>query len=399
MEQFRAARALMRDDPLAQSRIMLKLSRAQGWRDRYSDALRWITRALKLLEQIDGIEASKQRSQLLAWYGRFSQEQGRHARAISWSRRAIDEAERVDEKDALANAYGVLDWAQMDLGTLEQPTNWRRGLELFEELGDLRGQAMTLNSLGMFEYFRGDWTEALRYYEQAQERARRVGNMVQLAFYENNVAEIALDQGRIDEAEKLFDSVSRTWRAAGYRSGAAYVQCNLARVATRRGQFERAATLFEDSRREAESVGSQADALEAGSRWAESQIVAGNLVGALARTELELRHAAAMDGMAPQVPLLYRVRGAAFAQLGDLDEATVELQRSLEAARARRVDYDEALTLHLMSALGMGYGGRSPSDLESDSARIFEALGVIEALELLTSRAELNQNLASPTKS
>jgi tetratricopeptide (TPR) repeat protein len=297
----------------------------------------------------------------------------------------------VGEKDALANAYGVLDWAQMDLGTLEQPSNWRRGLELFEELGDLRGQAMTLNSLGMFEYFRGQWTDALRYYEQAQERARRVGNMVQLAFYENNVAEIALDQGRIDEAEKLFDSVSRTWRAAGYRSGAAYVQCNLARVATRRGQFERAAALFEESRREAESVGSQADALEAGSRWAESQLVAGNVVGALARSELELRHASAMDGVAPQIPLLYRVRGAAFAQLGELDEAAAELRQSLEAARSRRVEFDEALTLHLMAALDMGYGDRTATELEGDSARIFESLGVIDALELLP-RSELGSD-------
>jgi tetratricopeptide (TPR) repeat protein len=388
IEQFRAARSLMRQDPLAQSRIRLKLSRAQGWRDRYSDALRWITRALKLLDGVDGVEASRQRSQLLAWYGRFSQEQGHHTRAITWSRRAIEAAERVDEKDALANAYAVLDWAQMDLGTLEQPTNWRRGLELFEELGDLRGQAMTLNSLGMFEYFRGRWSDALRYYEQAQERARRVGNMVQLAFYENNVAEIALDQGRIDEAEKLFDSVSRTWRAAGYRSGAAYVQCNLARVATRRGQFERAAALFEDSRREAESVGSQAEALEAGSRWAEGQMVAGNVVGALARTEIEIRHAYAMDGVAPQIPLLHRVRGAAFALLGDSDEAAVELRQSLEISRSRRVEFDEALTLHLMAALGMGYKNRTSSDLESDSARIFEALGVIDAIELLPDRSE-----------
>jgi tetratricopeptide (TPR) repeat protein len=219
---------------------------------------------------------------------------------------------------------------------------------------------------------------------------------VQLAFYENNVAEIALDQGRIDEAEKLFDSVSRTWRAAGYRSGAAYVQCNLARVATRRGDFERAAALFEDSRREAESVGSQADALEAGSRWAESQMVAGNFVGALARSEIEIRHAYAMDGVAPQIPLLHRVRGAAFARLGDSDEASTELRRSLESARSRRVEFDEALTLHLMAALGMGYADRTSAELESQSARIFEALSVIEAIELLPARSDRSREPDMP---
>ena len=43
-DQFRAARRLRRGDPLAEARLMLKLSRIQGWLDRYSNALRWITR-------------------------------------------------------------------------------------------------------------------------------------------------------------------------------------------------------------------------------------------------------------------------------------------------------------------------------------------------------------------
>jgi hypothetical protein len=41
-----------------------------------------------------------------------------------------------------------------------------------------------------------------------------------------------------------------------------------------------------------------------------------------------------------------------------------------------------------MAALGMGYEDQTPADLESDSARIFEALGVIEAIELLPALAE-----------
>ncbi len=55
---------------------MLKLAQAQGWLDRYSNALRWITRALRILDGAEDPEAQRQRAQLLAWYGRFCQDRG-----------------------------------------------------------------------------------------------------------------------------------------------------------------------------------------------------------------------------------------------------------------------------------------------------------------------------------
>ncbi len=228
--QFRSARRLRRADPLADARLMLKLSRIQGWLDRYANALRWITRALRRLEGDESPEAQRQRAQLLAWYGRFCQEQGHHRRAITWCTRAVEQAELADEKDALANALAVLDWAHMELGTLEEPTNWTRGLALMEELGDLQGQGRMLNSLGIFAYFRGQWDDAIELYGRAQQMARRVGNAVHLAIFEGNMAEIALDQGRAEEAERLFESVARTCRAAGHRSGEAHVTGSLARA-------------------------------------------------------------------------------------------------------------------------------------------------------------------------
>jgi tetratricopeptide (TPR) repeat protein len=350
--------------------------------DRYSDALRWISRALRLLDNDDSVAAQRQRAQLYAWYGRFCQEQGRHRRAITWCSRAVEVAEACDEKEALANALGVLDWAQMDLGTLSAPTNWRRGLSLFEELGDLQGQGTMLNSLGMFEYFGGKWDSALQYYRQAEEKARRVGNSVQRAFYENNIAEIALDQGHLDEAEALFNSVSRIWRAAGYRSGAAYVQCNLGRVAGRQRRFEDAYSLFASARAEAEAVGSQADSLEAGSRWAECELLAGDIAAARQRADAELERARVLGGVAPQTPLLHRVRGIAMYLLGEHDLGEQALGESLSAARLRHVDYEVAQTAHAMAMLGLGYAPLEPADLADEAERIAAGLGVVEFADL-----------------
>ncbi|MGO9333000.1 MAG: adenylate/guanylate cyclase domain-containing protein [Acidimicrobiales bacterium] len=381
VQEYRAGRRLTGDDRLAQARLMLKLARVQGWLDRYSNALRWITRALKILDGAEDPEAQRQRAQLLSWYARFCQEQGHHERAISWCLRAVPQAELADEKDALVNALGVLDWAKMELGQLESPTNWRRGLALSEEIGDLQGQATMLNSLGMFAYFRGRWNEALELYGQAQERARRVGNLVQLAFYENNVAEIALDQGRIEEAEHLFESVSRTWRAAGYRSGAAYVSCNLGRCAAESGRFDEAMQRFQEAQREEELLGSHADLVEIGARWAETELLAGNIEAALTRAEAEIERARSMGG-GHQMSFLHRVRAVALARSGELDAARRALQQSLEAARARQMDFEVALTLKVVAELGIDCGGEGPA-AAAESRRILETLGVRSSPDLL----------------
>ncbi len=51
---YRAARRLIGDDTVSEARLMLKLARVQGWLDRYGNALRWISRGLRVLERSTG---------------------------------------------------------------------------------------------------------------------------------------------------------------------------------------------------------------------------------------------------------------------------------------------------------------------------------------------------------
>ncbi len=132
---YRTARRHAEADPIVQARLALKLAQVSGWLDRYSGALRWITRGLRLLEDVEGPGAGAQRAQLLAWYGRFCQEEGHHRRALRWAGRAVAAAEEVGELDALANALKVLDRATMELGRLEDPAHWHRALQLFRGAG------------------------------------------------------------------------------------------------------------------------------------------------------------------------------------------------------------------------------------------------------------------------
>jgi hypothetical protein len=83
------------------------------------------------------------------------------------------------------------------------------------------------------------------------------------------------------------------------------------------------------------------------------------------------------------LPLLHRVRGVALARGGVRDGAAVELGQSLEAARLLHVDYEAALTMGVMAALGLEREGRAAADLERESRRILDGLGVVSVPDLM----------------
>lgn len=373
---YRRARRLRGGDPVAEARVLLKLGRLQGWLDCYPRALRWISRALKTLDDVAGDDAVRQRAQVLAWYGRFCQEEGRHKRAMQWCERAVAEATPVDEKEALANALKVLDWARMDLGLLRDPSDWHRALRLFEEIGDSPSVASMLNFLGGFAYWQGRWTEALDFYGQAQETVHRTGNAVMDAFCRNNIAEIALDQGRLEESERLFREALAIWRAAGYRSVIASATCNLARLSAARGAFDEALDQFQDAASLADHVGGQAEMREIRARIAECLLLAGDFDEAIDTAESCLEQLRTSDGVPPQKPLLERVRGVVLFTRGAVDEARSALESSLAAARTRDARYEEALTLKTLAEVGRSSGESRVEEWQRESAAILDALGV-----------------------
>jgi len=380
---YRVARRHVGDDKVAEARVLLKLARVMGWLDRYSSALRWITRGIRTIDGVPGPPAAAQRAQLLAWYGRFCQEAGHSARAITWCTSAVAEAEAAGELDALANALKVLDWAAMDLGRLGEPTNWMRALALFEELGDLTGQASVLNLLGGVDYWHGEWPRALERYRRAQSMVRRTGNSVITAFYMNNIGEIFLEQGRLAEAGELFIEALRIWRAAGYRSGAASVRCLQGRVACGEGRYDDAMALFEVSLQESQGVGGHVEVLETRARMAECQLLAGRVQEALAIAEGALEQARALGGSSLQSPLLFRVQGAALLRSGDLVGARRALEHSLTAAAVRDADFERALTLRVVARLEEDPGRTLHAGAGEESRAILERLGVVWVPELV----------------
>jgi class 3 adenylate cyclase/predicted ATPase len=374
---YTAARRLRAGDRVAVAGLMLKEAWIPERSGRYTQALRWVTRGLKLLEGVEGTAAGVQRAHLLGFYAAARQQQGRAREALRWSGRAIAEAESSGAIDALAHAYYTLDCAYAELGELEKATHLPRALAIAEELGDRAREALVYNALGAFAYWDGRWRDALELYAKAREARLATGDPVMAADGTYNIAEILIDQGRTEEAEPLLREALPVWRAAQYRASLALALVQLGRVASRAGDHDEAMRLFSDARAELADVGAQTLVIETDARTAECLLFQGANREAIELATDALARAERTAAVSVHVPLLQRIRGLALARLGATDEASDALDMSLLIARARGADHEIALTLDALTALHRVTGEDHDEALDEERDAILERLGVI----------------------
>jgi tetratricopeptide (TPR) repeat protein len=322
-----------------------------------------------------------QRAQLSVFYASIRAAQGRARDAAAWCARAIEEAEACGDREALAHALYILDWALVLEGRAGAYENSAKALAIYRELNDPAGQAVVLNNLGAFKYFDGEWDEAVALYEQGRDARERTGDPVNAAYGTCNIGEILSDQGRLEEAEPLLHDALRVWRAAGDRAGVAFAESLLARLSSRAGRAEAAMELFSRARAEFVRVGAHADVIEIDARVAECLVFLGLPEEAVDRISTALIEAEALEGLSVQTPLLQRIRGCALMQLGRWDDAAAAFDASLVVAQARRAKGDVALTLRAMAQLAR-LRGSDPSSIERESERMLSALGVVNVPDI-----------------
>lgn len=373
---YRDARLHVDGDGIADARLMLKLARMHGWLRRYSQSLSWVTRALSALRPLRTRDADVQRAQLTVWYGHFLQEQGRHAKAIAWCLRAADMAAGCGEHEALAHAYRTLDWAYVSLGRLDAATYSGRALDLYQQLGDLMGQAHTVHNMASIAYLRGDWQAALQFNRQAIALYTRTGADVDVAYSQANMAEILLDQGRVDEAEVLFAEILQVSVASGRRWIVAFARKNLGRIAARTGRCAEARDLLEQALLEYEDIGARVETIETDVRLAELDLFEGDVTSALRRADRAAAGARALGGVAMSAPAIHRVRGYALLAAGDPAAAGVAFDAALDVARARGASFEVALGLAAVCDLHTAIGRTPPPAAVAERDATLCSLGV-----------------------
>jgi len=348
---------------------------------RYSDALRWYTRGLREAERVpDERTQTLHRIELSLAYAGVRYRQGKFHDSVTWCERILDDAHRLGHLPGLAHAYYLLHVDYTSLGDSKRDAFRGLSLPIYEELGDLLGQANVLNNLGIDAYYEGRWTEALDLYERSREARRRIGDVVGAATITNNIAEIKVDQGHLAEAEELFKETHSVCEAAGNRLLALVAQSNLARVAARSGRLDEAISLLQTAVEGFREIGAGSFVLEAEARLAECSLLAGNHVEALRQASEALARSLA-GGSAVLQAMLYRLRGYALLHALDARGAEESFEESLRCAERAGAEYELALTLDARARLTAIRGG-SPEEDEERSRAIVERLEVISTPDI-----------------
>ncbi len=373
-DAYRAARRLV-SDRTAEARLLLKEARIAERVGRFSDAVRLIRRGQRALEG-DDHPASAERAQLTVGYAAIRHAQGRHREAIRWCEMAIAEAERAGDREALAHAYSLLDLARASLGIAGGHEYSWKALSIYEEIGDLGGQAIVLTNLGAYAYYDGRWNDAVELYERARKAEERRGDAVNAGLGTFNVAEILCDQGRLTEAERLLRQSLRVWRAAGLRYGIAKALSQLGVVMARLGRFDDALISLREAGAEFLHTGSKEGVVEVNTRVTETLLRSGDAAGSHTMALETLALTEEMGGFHLAAPTIHRLRGYALLDLGQAEEAREALEESLRLARGQGMPYEEGLTLRALVQLARTQG-RDTAALEGASAEILEGLGVV----------------------
>jgi len=365
-------------EPEAQAHVCRWLARSQELRGRYQPALEWIERGLAVLG--DRMTPSALELRLIA--GLIHSRQGEYKMASQQALASLLAAEEMRQPSIVARAHNLLGTIDRLRGRLEEAAeHFQEALALYQEIGNLQGQALAQNTLANAYFDLGRWSDADGYYRKAGQIFSQLGNIYNRLLVDNNLGGIALNQGRLDDALLFY---RRALRALEQIGGSLWVMgalnLNLGATYVRRGDIDTAFEHLARSRELFERAKVRDLLPEMHRRLAEAHLAQGGVAAARAEAERSLAIAQELTMLAEQ-GLTLRTMGAIAIAEGALDEARVHLDQSIALLGQVGDNYGQAcaqLTLAEWLTLRGDIGQRDA--LLELCVPVFERLGA--ALEL-----------------
>jgi len=323
---YRQARQFLGSDVEAVAGLHLSEARIAQVQGKTTTAVRRLRRGIRALQSAD-TTASPLLAHLQVMQGWISHGRGKQKEAAAWAERALESAQRattsgppktplallasvLDAAGVTAEAYLLLDLAELYRGGTGPWKYAARALPVFEELRDWNRVGLTLNALGVFAYYGGRWDEAAALYRRAKENYDRAGNQADATTAQYNAAEILLDQGHLDEAQTLLEEVSAVYRATGYQKGLGLTSRDLGRIAAQREDFGQAEQLLAGARETFSALGASGHVLDVDAWTADLLFRQGRRAQALSLLD-EAEERAKGGGFATSLRLIDQIRSQA----------------------------------------------------------------------------------------
>jgi class 3 adenylate cyclase/tetratricopeptide (TPR) repeat protein len=374
-DAYALARRHLRGDPVRLAGVIEKEARIDQRRRKHSLAMRRITRGLHGLEGIPGAPAGVARSLLARRYAHSRFSQGRIDEALHWADIAASEAEDAVDKDALAQAYEMLNAIYAGSGREEPLPYGRLALHAYTELGNLARQGHCLNNLANQDFTGGRWNESLANLQRAGDIFRRIGDAAAEGNAIYNQAELLVRQCRYDEARALLPDVLRIARAVEDDELVALAQREQARTLAESGDMDAAIAMLHDTRSRFETLDEPAEMLTTDLALVEVLQDAGWTAGAGEVLDLIADGDVRTTGMDATV---HRLIGRQHLAEGRLDEARLMLEAGLELAVGEANRFEEGRLLVELAVLAR-QSGRPDEETRRRALEILGSIGVVRS--------------------
>ncbi len=204
----------------------------------WGQTLTQATQALAILEPGEPSLALGEVYEALGW---THYHMGDYVRALDFLMRALDVAERLEERNLQAFALDRIAAVHASAGHPEiGRTTHERSLEMHRELGDELGEALALNNIA-YSYMDLDDLEHARTCARASQRyCERSGNLYLHMGVYDTLAEISILDGDLDSAEKYSRLGLSMARKCGSVPDEANAMLTLGRIGRLRGRYDEA---------------------------------------------------------------------------------------------------------------------------------------------------------------
>jgi predicted ATPase/Tfp pilus assembly protein PilF len=177
------------------------------------------------------------------WYVRGYSLEGR-----DWLERALSLADERIAPELRAKALDALAEKHKDLGNYTQALRYQEeALALWQALGERSRVAGAWHTLGLIARDQGNYEQALAHFEQSLALKRELGDALGMGATLNDIGVLHSYAGRTSEAVPYFEQSLALKRQVGDQLGVAYALGNLSNVFAALGQKEKAQRLLEES--------------------------------------------------------------------------------------------------------------------------------------------------------
>ena len=191
--------------------------------------------------------------------GNLASGRGDYETAEREYRRSLEIKEEIGNRAGMARSYnqlGILADARGDYETAER--EYRRSLEINEEIGSREDMASTYHNLGVNAQNRGDYETAEREYRRSLEMEEEIGNRAGMAGSYNQLGILADARGDYETAEREYRRSLEINEEIGSREDMASTYHNLGVNAQNRGDYETAEREYRRSLEIEEEIGNRA---------------------------------------------------------------------------------------------------------------------------------------------